>query len=116
MASRLVNAMFVLAVFVQIAVYGATKIRTEGALLESWQQWFGLPYAVIFLVLQIWYCLAFEHPRGLVHLRRTWIGAAVFYILLMVMRPSQVDLGSFIVLVTGLSAMILWAGYHSGKI
>jgi len=93
------------------------KSGTHGALLESWQQWFGLPYAVIFLVLQIWYCLAFEHRRGLVHLRRTWIGGAVLYLILMMIQgQSQVDLGRLIVLLTGLGAMILWAGYHSKKI
>ncbi len=117
MESGLVNAMFVLAVFVQIAVYGATKIRMHGALLESWQRWFGLPYAFTFLALQIWYCLAFDHRRGLVHLRRTWIGGAIFYMILMVTPGrSQLDLGSFIVLITGFGAAMLWAAYHSGTL
>ncbi len=117
MESWLVNAMFVLAVFVQVAVYGVTKIRTHGALLESWQRWFGLPYAFTFLVLQVSYCFAFGHRRGLVHLRRTWMGGAIFYIILIwIPGRSQLDLGSFIVLITGFGAIILWAGYHSGKI
>ncbi len=117
MESWLVNAMFVLAVFVQIAVYGATKIRTDGALLQSWQQWFGLPYAFLFLALQIWYCFAFDHRRGLARLRATWIGGAVFGMMLMFL-PTRFQLGfsSFIVLITGFGAVILWAGYHSGKI
>src|SRR5207245_2155244 len=61
-----------------------------------------------FLCCKSGYCLAFEHRRGLVHLRRTWIGGAVLYLILMMIQgQSQVDLGSLIVLITGLGAMIL---------
>ncbi len=117
MDSWLVNAMFALALFVQLAVYGATKIWTYGALLESWQRWFGLPYAFTFLVLQISYCFAFERRRGFVYLRRTWMGGAIFYILLMwIPGQPQQNLGNFIAVLTGAGAIILWAGYQSGKI
>src|SRR5476649_1921121 len=86
--SLLVNVMFCFAVFVQICVFGATKIHTQGALLETWQSYFGLPYACVFLALQIWFCWCRNHRRGLVHLGWLWAGAAVLYILLRIVHTE----------------------------
>src|SRR5271167_3004766 len=115
--SLLVNVMFCFAVFVQICVFGATKLHTQGALLESWEPYFGLPYACIFLALQIWFCLCRDHRRGLVHLSWLWTGAAVFYIIIRIMQSQTMpSLTAYIALISGLGACLLWAGFHTGKI
>lgn len=115
--SLLVNVMFSLAVFVQIFVFGATKLHTQGALLESWQPYFGLPYACAFLALQIWFCRCRNHRRGLVHLAWLWLGATALYIILRIVRTETApSLVAYIALICGLGACLLWAGFHSGKI
>ena len=61
----IVNGMALLAVFVQLAVYGATKIRSNWAPLSSWAPYFGAPYGAAFLGLQLWYCYSCRHRRSL---------------------------------------------------
>ena len=109
--------MAVVAVFVQICVFGATKIHTHGALLESWQRYFGLPYAGIFLALQIWFCCYRNYRRGLVQLSWLWVGAAALYVIVWIIQGQATPiLTSYIVLISGVGAYLLWAGCHTGRI
>jgi hypothetical protein len=72
LARAVVAAMVGLAVFVQLAVWGATKIRA-GALLDSWQPYFGWPYGVAFAAAQLAVCSWLTVDRGAMWLVRTWL-------------------------------------------
>jgi hypothetical protein len=72
LARTVVFGMAVLSVFVQIGVWGATKIRAEGALFQSWQPYFGWRYGVAFAAVQIGICYWLAIERGIVWLVRTW--------------------------------------------
>jgi hypothetical protein len=113
--SLIVNGMCVLAVFVQLFVYGATKIRSRGALLDNLVPYFGTPYALGFLLLQLWYCHSCRRQRGYWFIAAVWLACAALSLsthVLGVGRPFQ--FGEWLALTTGLTALTLWAGYHSG--
>lgn len=112
----LVNAMALLSVFVQLAVYGATKIRSHGALLSEWTPYFGAPYGLAFLALQIWYCLSCRHRRALIHIAVAWLSVLAVSVWAHATGRHQFRFGEFTALASGLSALALWAGFHSGRI
>ena len=118
LARAVVISMAVLAVFVQLAVWGATKIRADGALLESWQPYFGWQYGVLFALFQIGMCVWLAVPRGIVWLLRTWVLSAVLLVLIWAIsgRPSRVTVNDTVALVSGLGAMVLAAGLYDGKL
>jgi hypothetical protein len=118
LARAVVVSMAALAVFVQLAVWGATKIRADGALLESWQPYFGWPYGVLFALVQIGVCLWLAVPRGIVWLLRTWVLSAVVLVLIWAVngRSSRVTVDDTVALVSGLSALVLAVGLYDGKL
>lgn len=117
-ARWVVIAMAALAVFVQIAVWGATKIRSDGALLESWQPYFGWPYGVLFALFQVGVCLWLAVPRGIAWLVRTWIAALVVLVLIWGMSGTSARLAfdDSVALVSGLGAMVLAVGLFDGRL
>jgi hypothetical protein len=118
LAKWVVIAMAALAVFVQIAVWGATKIRTDGALLQSWQPYFGWAYGVLFALVQVAVCLWLAVPRGIVWLFRTWALSAVLLVLVWGLsgRSARLTVDDSLALVSGLGAMVLAAGLFDGKL
>jgi len=118
LAKWVVIAMAALAVFVQIAVWGATKIHTDGALLQSWQPYFGWPYGILFALFQLVVCLWLAVPRGIVWLFRTWAISTVLLVLIWVLsgRSPRLTLDDSVALVSGLGAMVLAAGLFDGKL
>jgi hypothetical protein len=118
-AARLVvTSMAALAVFVQLAVWGATKIRGDGALLESWQPYFGWLYGVVFALFQIGVCVWLGVPRGIVWLLRTWVLAGVLLILVWGLsgRSARLALDDGIALISGLGAMVLAVGLYDRRL
>jgi hypothetical protein len=113
-----VASMAALAVFVQLAVWGATKIRSSGALLESWQPWFGWPYGVAFALAQVAVCIWLDVERGIVWLMRTWVLGAVLVGLAWAIagRPHRVTADDTVALLSGLGAMVLAVGLWDGKL
>ena len=92
----IVNAMFVLALFVQLAVHGMTHIRTDGALLEGYAPYFGVPYGVAFLAFQLWYCRSCDHRRGFAWIFLVWVGmAALMLVTFLVNHSVNVTLDAF---------------------
>jgi hypothetical protein len=71
-ARALVLGLAALAVVVQLGVWGATKIRTDGALLESWLPWFGWPYGLLLALVLLGLCVWLRIDRGPLWLARTW--------------------------------------------
>jgi len=86
LARVVVLGMAVLAVFVQIGVWGATKIRSDGALLDSWQPYFGWPYGLAFAAFQIGVCYWLRIDRGAVWFVRTRTIGGALLVLVMVAR------------------------------
>jgi len=115
LARAAVAAMVGLAVFVQLAVWGATKIR-GGALLESWQPYFGWPYGVAFAAAQLLICWWLAVGRGPVWLARTWLvgGALAVVALLVGGRPLTLD--APVALVSGLGAIVLGVALYDGRL
>jgi hypothetical protein len=113
-----VVSMAAIAVFVQLAVWGATKIRGDGALLESWQPYFGRLYGVLFALLQVGVCLWLEVPRGVVWLVRTWALSAVLLVLIWGFggRSGRLTANDTVALVSGLGALVLAVGLFDGKL
>jgi hypothetical protein len=110
--------MAALAIFVQLAVWGATKIRSDGALLESWQPYFGWEYGVAFAVAQVGVCRWLEIDRGVVWLVRTWAiaGGLLVAIWLLGGRSGAGAVDSGVALVSGLGALVLVAGLYDGRL
>lgn len=111
----LVNGMALLAVFVQLAVYGATKIRSHGALLGIWAPYFRVPYGIAFLVLQLCYCRSCRHPRGIRYILVTWAVRGAVFLVSAATKGRRFYLGECTALSAGLSALVLWAAFHEGR-
>jgi hypothetical protein len=117
LARFVVVSMAVLAVFVQLAVWGATKIRADGALLESWQPYFGWPYGVGFAGGQLLVCRWLRIDRGAVWLLRTWaIGGALAVVAVWIGGRGWDAVDSGVALISGLSALVLAAALYDGKL
>lgn len=115
----LVPGMAILAVVVQIGVYGATKIRSGPGPLGAWMPYFGLTYGVIFAAVLLAYCHFFRRPRGYIFLGVTWAlyTALSLFIALARHAPSgSHDLGSQVALGAGLGALVLWGAYHTDRL
>jgi hypothetical protein len=118
LARAVVVGMAALAVFVQIGVWGATKVHSNGALLQSWQPYFGWPYGLAFGAVQVGVCLWLDVQRGLVWLARTWAitGAALVVLWLVTGRSERLTLDSGVALTAGLGALVLAAGLYEGHL
>ena len=112
-----VASMAALAVFVQLAVWGATKIRSGGALLESWQPYFGWPYGLAFALAQIGVCRWLAIDRGSVWLVRTWaIGGALAVVASWASGRGAPPADAAAALVSGLGAIVLAAALYDGRL
>jgi hypothetical protein len=118
LARLVVLGMVVLAIVVQIGVWGATKLRSNGALLQSWQPYFGWPYGIAFAVAQVGVCWWLAIDRGVVWLARTWAftGLALVLLWLATGRPDRLTVDSGVALTAGLSALVLAAGLYEGRL
>lgn len=113
-----VFGMAVLAVFVQIGVWGATKIRSEGALFQSWQPYFGWPYGVAFAAVQICVCYWLAIERGVVWLVRTWAigGGLLLLVWWLSGRTGQLGIDNGVALSSGLGALVLALALYDGRL
>jgi hypothetical protein len=114
-----VLAMVALAVFVQIGVWGATKINVDGgSLLESWRPYFGWPYGVLFAAMQLAICRWLGIDRGPVWLARTWAvtGAALFVIWELAGHPARLTIDYAVACTAGLGALMIAAGLFNGDL
>lgn len=111
-------SMVVLAIVVQIGVWGATKLHTDGALLESWQPYFGWPYGVVFAAVQAGLCWRLAIDRGIVWLVRTWgiTGGALLVLWMITARPERLTVDSGVALTAGMGALVLAAGLYEGHL
>jgi hypothetical protein len=118
LARTVVFSMAVLSVFVQIGVWGATKIRSDGALFESWQPYFGWRYGLAFAAAQIGVCYWLAIERGVVWLVRTWAIGGVLLVLVwwLAGRAQPLGLDSSVALVSGLGALVLALGLYDGRL
>jgi hypothetical protein len=107
-----------LAVFVQLAVWGATKIRVEGALLESWQPYFGCASGVGLASLLVGVCGVFATDRAVVWLARTWStgGALLAVAWLAGGRSGPLTLDDGVALASGLGACVLAVGLRENRL
>jgi len=108
--------MAALAVFVQIAVWGATKIRTDGSLLESWQPYFGWPYGLGFAGAQLGVCRWLRVSRGPTWLVRTWVVAGVTAVLASWLAGRPLRAEELVPLVAGFGAVVLAIGLYEGRL
>ena len=110
--------MAALAVFVQLAVWGATKVRADGALLESWQPYFGWRYGLAFAAAQLGLCRWLAIDRGIVWLARTWTvgGALLLVAWLLGGRSGPLSFDASVALVSGLGALILAVALYDGRL
>jgi hypothetical protein len=111
-----VLALAALAVFVQIVVWGATKIRTDGALLESWQPYFSWPYGIAFAGAQLGVCRWLRVARGPTWLVRTWLLTGVTLAAAAWLAGRHVRVEELVPLVAGLGAVVLAAGLYEGRL
>jgi hypothetical protein len=116
LARAVVAGMVGLAVFVQLAVWGATKIRAGGALLDSWQPYFGWPYAVAFAAAQLGVCRWLAVDRGAVWLVRTWLVGGALVLVASLVGGRSLTLDAPAALVSGLSAIVLGFGLYDGRL
>lgn len=119
LARWVVLGMVVLAIVVQIGVWGATKLNTDGgALLESWRPYFGWPYGVLFAAAQAGLCWWWAIDRGMVWLVRTWgvTGGALLVLWLITGQTERLTANSGIALTAGMGALILAAGLYEGDL
>ena len=105
-----------LAIFVQLAVWGATKIRVGGALLESWQPYFGWPYGLGLAAAQLAVCRWLHVKRGPVWLVRTWLIVAVLVVGASRAAGRAVGPDETVALVSGFGAVVLAAGLFDGRL
>ena len=111
--------MVVLAIVVQIAVWGATKLRADdGALLESWRPYFGWPYGLLLAAAQAGLCWRLAIDRGIVWLVRTWgiTGGALLVLWIITGKSGSLTVDSGVALTAGMGALILAAGLHEGHL
>ena len=110
--------MVVLAIVVQIGVWGATKLHSNGALLESWQPYFGWQYGLLFAAAQAGLCWWLAIDRGIVWLVRTWgiTGGALLVWWMISGQSEQLTVDSGVALIAGMGALILAAGLHEGHL
>jgi hypothetical protein len=110
--------MVALAIVVQIGVWGATKLRSNGALLQSWQPYFGWPYGLAFAAAQIALCRWLAIDRGVTWLVRAWAitGGALVALWLVTGRSERLSVDSGVALTAGLSALVLAAGLYEGHL
>ncbi len=118
LARTVVFGMVVLAVFVQVGVWGATKIRAEGALFQSWQPYFGWRYGVAFAAVQIGICYWLAIERGVVWLVRTWaIGGGLLVLVTWVTgRAGPLGIDNGVALISGLGALVLALAVYDGRL
>ncbi len=119
-ARYIVLGMAVLAIVVQIGVWGATKLHTDGALLESWRPYFGWPYGLLFAAVQAGLCWRLAIDRGIVWLVRTWgiTGAALLVLWFITGKSelSELTVDSGVALTAGMGALVLAAGLLEGQL
>jgi hypothetical protein len=118
-ALLVIFAMAVLAIVVQIGVWGATKIQADGgALLQSWRPYFGWPYGLAFATVQIALCRWIPIRRGIVWLLRTWAitGGALLLLSIVTRTSSRLTLDNGVALVAGMGALVLAAGLYEGDL
>ena len=110
--------MAALAILVQIGVWGATKLHTDGALLESWRPYFGWPYGLLFAAVQAGVCWRLAIDRGIVWLARTWAvtGGALLVLWVVTGRSERLTVDSGVALTAGMGALILAAGLLEGHL
>jgi hypothetical protein len=115
MARLVVVGMAALAVFVQLAVWGATKLRSDGALLESWQPWFGWPYGLGLALAELAVVAWLRIRRG-----ERWLGAAwasgLAAAALGWSLGHRPDVDSTAALSAGLGALVLAAALYDGRL
>jgi hypothetical protein len=119
LAYWVVLGMVALAVLVQIGVWGATKINTDGgSLLESWRPYFGWPYGVAFALFQLAVCRWLALERGPVWLARTWgvTGGALLVIWLLAGHPERLTIDYAVACTAGVGALMLAAGLFAGDL
>jgi hypothetical protein len=114
----LVASMAALAVFVQLAVWGATKVRADGALLESWQPYFGWRYGLAFAAAQVALCRWLAIDRGIVWLVRTWAVAGALLLVAWWLggRSGPLSFDASVALVSGLGALVLAVALYDGRL
>jgi hypothetical protein len=115
----IVLGMVVLAIVVQIGVWGATKVYTDGgSLLESWRPYFGWPYGLAFAAVQAALCRWLAIERGIVWLVRTWAvtGGALLVLWVISGQSGRLTFGSGVALSAGMGALILAAGLYNGDL
>jgi hypothetical protein len=117
-ARLIVFALAGLAVFVQLAVWGATKIRSNGALLDSWQPYFGWPYGLALAGSLVAVCRVARIDRGVTWLVRTWVIAGVLLMLVWLAagRSSALTADDGVALVAGLGALVLAVGLRENHL
>jgi hypothetical protein len=110
--------MVLLAIVVQIGVWGATKIHTDGALLQELQPYFGWPYGLVFAAAQVAFCRWLAVDRGITWLVRTWAitGGALIALWLITGRSERLSVDSGVALTAGLGALVLAAGLYEGHL
>lgn len=115
----IVLGMVVLAIVVQIGVWGATKQHTDdGALLESWRPYFGWPYGLLFAAVQAGLCWRLAIDRGIVWLVRTWgiTGGALLVLWMITGKSERLTIDSGVALTAGMGALMLAAGLLEGHL
>ena len=111
--------MAVLAIVVQIGVWGATKLHADdGALLESWRPYFGWPYGLLFAAVQAGVCWRLAIDRGIVWLLRTWgiTGGTLLVLWIITGKSERLTVDSGVALTAGMGALILAAGLYNGDL
>jgi hypothetical protein len=119
LARCIVLGTVVLAIVVQIGVWGATKVYTDdGSLLESWRPYFGWPYGLSFGAVQAALCRWLAIERGIVWLVRTWgiTGGALLVLWVISGQSGRLTFGGGVALTAGLGALMLAAGLYSGDL
>jgi hypothetical protein len=118
LARCIVTGMVLLAIVVQIGVWGATKMHSEGALLEAWQPFFGWPYGLLFAAVQAGLCWWLAIDRGIVWLVRTWgiTGGGLLVLWMISGRSGPLTVDSGAALTAGMGALMLAAGLHKGQL
>lgn len=114
----LVSGMAVVAIVVQIGVWGATKIHIDGALLESWQPYFGWQYGLVFGAVQVGLCRWVPIERGTVWLARTWAvtGGALLALWTITGMSASLTVDNGVAFTVGMGALLLAAGLHEGDL
>jgi hypothetical protein len=116
LARMVVYGMAAVAVFVQIGVWGATKIRSNGAFFESWQPYFGWAYGLVFAGALVLVCRWLAIDRATVWLARTWAIAGILVVAAWWLGGRRFGLDDSVTLVAGLGAFVLAAGLSEGQL